>query len=241
MKIIVEEGEEFAGLTAGTYEIHMTQLDVSYERDTFAHHRVGPARTHVEIQGQLVGVGCATCGELAGRHDAQCPLGIAKAWAAANNSTPANSSQCDNLNGPCSCGAWHKPRGLVQRAISDVVPADCDRADCRVCDALRKPRVPMVVGEAVGKKLRETGNLPAGAVVVPMNCDECQGTGEWENPANGKRSPCSRGCGRPKAVAVSSEGIVRNVVYTQPCKWEFPQGSGDLPSCNRRPHYFRET
>jgi hypothetical protein len=27
-------------------------------------------------------------------------------------------------------------------------------------------------------------------------CEECRGTGEWENPANGRRSPCSRGCKR---------------------------------------------
>lgn len=25
-------------------------------------------------------------------------------------------------------------------------------------------------------------------------CDECGGSGQWVNPANGRRSPCSRGC-----------------------------------------------
>ena len=43
---------------------------------------------------------------------------------------------------------------------------------------------------------------PRGPIIVPHatpridSCDECGGSGEWENPANGRRSPCSRGCRR---------------------------------------------
>lgn len=34
---------------------------------------------------------------------------------------------------------------------------------------------------------------PQTHIYIPR-CKECAGTGLWENPANGRRSPCSRGC-----------------------------------------------
>jgi hypothetical protein len=37
---------------------------------------------------------------------------------------------------------------------------------------------------------------PAPAKAKPV-CPECCGTGVWENPASGRKSPCSKGCTQP--------------------------------------------
>ena len=47
-----------------------------------------------------------------------------------------------------------------------------------------------IVARAVVKKVVDR------ALELHMNpCDECAGSGEWINPANGVGSPCSLGCG----------------------------------------------
>lgn len=62
-----------------------------------------------------------------------------------------------------------------------------DRADQLMVDVLTRNK----------DKLRRALDLPTqvGSLgPAPKKCDECAGTGQWENPISGKRSPCSRGC-----------------------------------------------
>lgn len=45
-------------------------------------------------------------------------------------------------------------------------------------------------------KLKAPAPAPAPAKAKPV-CPECCGTGVWENPASGRKSPCSKGCTQP--------------------------------------------
>lgn len=87
-----------------------------------------------------------------------------------NPSFDGFTNQCDVETGPCACGAWHDPKTLDFLSRRVLPETDPQHFNCRGLDKLK------------------TYNVTA------VECDECHGSGEWENPANGRRSPCSRGC-----------------------------------------------
>lgn len=64
---------------------------------------------------------------------------------------------------------------------------------------LRQPRPQAKRGGMVAEAIRAVMGNGDREAFVPRKvetCTECGGSGEWENPANGRRSPCSRGCRR---------------------------------------------
>lgn len=100
--------------------------------------------------------------------------GLAEVYSRRVGGTPAEQAQV-------AAEAAEILRSVCKRYPIIVPPADLGDVVKKVLDGVKPVQV---TGEYV---------VPP-HVMRELKCDECGGTGEWENPANGRRSPCSRGC-----------------------------------------------
>lgn len=216
MKIIVEPGDEQQfGFAPGTYEYHPQRVDFTYEREYMTNRQGAqiPMRVDVflEMRGLLRLADCEACGEK-GRHTKDCPVNIAELhWPRQFNpeelpcdvlprdieETRRRFAAAYDVRTEKMQSSW-RPLPVVD-AQDDPQSGKCKqcgvrdgghRLACIAAGPVSKYEMHNEFGLSILRPKDRNDHVVS--AVIP--CTECQGTGQWENPITGRRSPCSRGC-----------------------------------------------